>query len=358
MPLRNAGAGPTLPARYGWLGRHPRPAPAGTPAAPVVRPRSVPVTGIILAQDERLTIERAVRSLDWCTQVVVVDSGSTDGTQDIARSAGATVWEERWRGFAGQREWAMRQPQIEHDWVFFLDADEWIPADLAAEIACRVGTEDCAAYTQRRRLVFLGRWIAHCGWYTNSWQARLLDRRFSSFAQADEYGERAEVRGRVLRLSGAIVDEDAKGLANWLRRHVGYAELEAWGRSTSAAPLVQIRAALSRNSTSTRPLTRTLAKDVVFPLLPAKPVMKFVYMYFLRAGWRDGRAGLLFCIYHAWHELNIGVLLRAIRAGQPPPETATSAPTTKAGVEIFRIPQQFTHVAELTVLADSRTVRP
>src|SRR5262245_25449928 len=103
---RRRTSGASWPRPYGTTGAVPRQGPA---------PASVPVTAIILARDERPNISRAVRSVRWCRQVLVVDSGSTDGTQDLARSAGASVVEERWRGFAAQREWAMRHPDVAHD---------------------------------------------------------------------------------------------------------------------------------------------------------------------------------------------------------------------------------------------------
>jgi len=320
--------GPDWPRPYGWLDPV-----AGHGAVPagwdLVPPGSVPATAITLARDERVNIERAIRSAGWCAQVVVVDSGSTDGTQALARAAGAAVWEEPWRGFAGQREWAMRASGIQHDWVFFLDADEWVSIDLAAEVAARLGTEDAAAYTQRRRLVFLGQWIAHCGWYTNSWQARLLDRRRSSFATADEYGERASIDGPVRRLAADLVDEDGKGLADWLHKHVRYAQLEARRQqATRTPPKRALWATLRGRATSTRPLARTLAKEVVLPLVPAKPLAIFLYMYVLRRGWLDGRAGLTFCLYHASYWMTVGLMRDGKTGALAAPLPGTGRPGT------------------------------
>ncbi|ABD10678.1 hypothetical protein ThrDRAFT_00982 [Frankia casuarinae] len=302
------------PRRANWPTPYDTAAPAGS-TQPQPAPGSVPVTAIILAHNEAPNIVRAIRSAGWCRQVVVVDSGSTDGTADLARAIGATVWHEPWRGFAGQRQWAMTNPGIAHDWVYFLDSDEWVSTALAAEIAARLGTADCAAYSQRRRLVFEGRWIAHCGWYANSWQARLLDRRVAYFDAAVTYSERAVVTGEVGRLSADLIDEDHKGLAAWLRKHVRYAELEAARRVTQPAVrerLARVREEVRRPTGSTRPLTRTIARDVIFPLVPAKPAVLFCYMYLLRSGWRDGRQGLLFCLYYAWYELTIGALTRSV----------------------------------------------
>ncbi|CAJ60698.1 MULTISPECIES: glycosyltransferase family 2 protein [Frankia] len=295
---------------------------------PVPAPGSVPVTAIILARDEAPNIVRAVRSVGWCAQVVVVDSGSTDGTVELARRAGATVWHIPWQGYAGQRQRAMMSPEVSHDWVFFLDSDEWVSTELATEIARRLGTEDSAAFSQRRRLVFDGRWIAHSGWYANSWQARLLDRRAASFDASVSYGERAIVAGPVARLAADLIDEDRKGLAAWLHKHVRYAELEAQRRAAQPAlreRISRIRSEIRHPGGSTRPLGRTVAKEVVLPLVPAKPAALFCYMYLLRAGWRDGRQGLLFCLYYAWYELTVGALGRTGTPGSTSSTSSTGA---------------------------------
>ncbi|MGF7234721.1 MAG: glycosyltransferase family 2 protein [Frankia sp.] len=283
---------------------------------PLVEPRTraggVAVTAVILAKDESANIGRAISSVWWCSQVVVVDSGSTDGTPERAEALGATVLRERWRGFPAQREWMLRHPVVANDWIYFLDADEWIPPDLAAEIAERLGEPGVQAYRQRRRLVFMGRWIAHCGWYRGSWQVKLMDRRSASYADAETYGERATIDGRIGTLRFDVVDDDAKGLAAWLHKHIGYAELEAERRrNASGARSVMIALATSRAARRGRPVARTVAKEVVFPVLPAKAFVKFFYMFVLRGGWRDGRPGLAFCFFHAWHEFTVGQILRS-----------------------------------------------
>ncbi len=286
----------------------------GPSAAAGARAGAAAVTAVILTKDESANIGRAVRSVSWCSQVIVVDSGSTDGTPEQAEALGATVLRDRWRGFPAQREWMLRHPAVDNDWIYFLDADEWVSPDLAAEMAGRIGERGVRAYRQRRRLVFLGRWIAHCGWYGGSWQVKLMDRRAASFAEAEAYGERATIDGRVGTLRFDVVDEDAKGLATWLRKHVDYAELEAERRRQApGARAVLIALVTSRAARRQRPVVRTIAKEVLFPALPAKAFVKFFYMFVLRRGWRDGRTGLTFCFYHAWHEFTIGQLVRSHR---------------------------------------------
>lgn len=268
-------------------------------------PRSVPVSVVVLTRDEEVNIARSLASVAWAEQVIVIDSGSTDRTLPIARSLGAEVVEQLWLGYSGQREFSLRLPQLRHDWVYWVDADQWISPQLAAEVAEKLYAPSCAAFTQRLRLVFQGTWIRHCGWYGGSWNVNLLDRRYCK-PDGSQFGERVHVDGPIHRLVNDIVDEDGKGLAAWLHKHVDYAVLEAERRDVPK-PLRQ-RLELVRNRPRSRPLGRAVVKDVIFPSVPAKPTAMFTYMYLLRLGFLDGRVGLLFCFYHAWFQASVSAL--------------------------------------------------
>jgi glycosyltransferase involved in cell wall biosynthesis len=269
-------------------------------------PGSVPVSVIVLTWNEERNIRACLSSVAWADQVLVIDSGSADSTVPLARSLGAEVVEQPWLGFSGQREFALRLAELRHDWVYFVDADEWVSPQLATEISERVAGPACTAYAQRFRLVFQGTWIRHCGWYGGSWIVRLVDRRYTKF-DGSLVGERVYVDGPTARLRHDLVDEDRKGLAAWLHKHVRYAELEAQRRS-SLGPLRERFRMLRRPRKDTRPLSRAVMKDVIFPLVPAKPFALFLYMYVARFGLLDGRAGLHFCFYHAWYEASVSAL--------------------------------------------------
>ena len=114
----------------------------------------------------------------------------------LARSLGAEVVEQPWLGFSAQRDYALRLPLLRHDWVYFVDADEWVSPQLAAEIATQLADPDCAGFAHRLRLVFMGSWIRHCGWYPGSWRVRLVDRRYTKY-DGSPVGERACVDGQV-----------------------------------------------------------------------------------------------------------------------------------------------------------------
>jgi glycosyltransferase involved in cell wall biosynthesis len=283
-----------------------RPYQAGDEPAP----GSVPVSVIVLTLNEEPNIRRCLASVAWADQVVVVDAGSADGTVKLALEAGAEVVEQPWLGFSAQREFALRLPVLRHDWVYFVDADEWVSERLAAEIAARLADPRCAGFAHRVRVVFMGTWIRHCGWYRGFWIVRLIDRRHASWDE-NPVNERVRVSGRIRRLANDLVDEDRKGLAAWLHKHVRYAQLEA-GRRTRPVPLrLRIRAIWRREDS--RPRARAVVKDLVYPCVPAKSAALFLYMYVARLGFLDGVAGLRFCLLHAWYE----VAVAGLRAERP-----------------------------------------
>ncbi len=276
---------------------------------------SVPVSVVVLTRDEEVNIARCLDSVAWADQVMVVDSGSADDTVSIARSLGADVVEQAWLGFSGQRDFALRLPEIRHDWVYFVDADEWVSPQLAAEVAARLTSTRCAAFSHRLRLVFMNTWMRHSGWYSGSWVVRLVDRRYTKY-DGSLVGERASVDGPVGRLANDIVDEDCKGLARWLRKHVRYAELELERRGRPVPLRERVRRFRHRDQGDTRPLARAVLKDLVFPSVPARPLAVFLYMYVFRLGLLDGRAGLRFCFFHAWYQATVSGL--AAEAMRPP----------------------------------------
>jgi hypothetical protein len=122
----------------------------------------------------------------------------------------------------------------------------------------------------------------------------------------------------VGRLVNDIVDEDRKGLAAWLHKHVRYAELEQRRRGRPAPFGERLRRFRHRDRTDTRPLVRVVMKDLIFPAVPARPLMLFLYMYVVRLGVFDGRAGLRFCFFHAWYQAAVDGLQAETRLPSRP----------------------------------------
>jgi glycosyltransferase involved in cell wall biosynthesis len=261
---------------------------------------SVPVTALVLMKDEAVNIARCVASLGWCQQVLCIDSGSTDGTVGIARASGAEVVETSWRGFGAQREWALRHDLVRNEWVYFVDADEWVSTALAKEVGQVLAAPDHTVYVQRFRLIFMGKWISRAGWYGNSWIARLALRTDATFATAG-FGERMlPVIGTVGQLVNDIIDEDLKGLGPWIAKHAQYVQLNA----------AQRRSKGEASRPSTMPFARWVLKYKIFPVVPYKPFALWVYMYLLRGGFLLGHQGFVFCTMHGIFEFQTGQLVR------------------------------------------------
>ena len=134
------------------------------------------VSAVIIAKDEAREIEACVRSVAFCDEVLVVDSGSTDGTPDLARALGARVVVTDWPGYVAQKQRAAQMAT--NDWVLSIDADERVDERLRAAIErLRAGGEpDAAGFEVTRHTFYLGRWIDHGGWFPE-WRVRLFDRR-------------------------------------------------------------------------------------------------------------------------------------------------------------------------------------
>jgi len=133
------------------------------------------LTVTVITRDEAAHIEAALDSVAWADEVVVVDSGSTDGTADLARRHGARVEVRGWPGYSAQKNYAASIAS--HDWILSLDADERVSPELAAEIKGLLAAEPAArGYRVPRVSFYLGRWIRGTDWYPD-YQLRLYDRR-------------------------------------------------------------------------------------------------------------------------------------------------------------------------------------
>jgi glycosyltransferase involved in cell wall biosynthesis len=190
-----------------------------------------PISATIITLDEAANIARAIGSLAamgsgeaLADEVLVVDSGSTDGTQDIARQLGARVIEHPWPGFAAQKNFASAAAR--HDWILSLDADEELNDDARAAIQLwKASPPRAAGYRFARRARYLGRWILHSGWYPD-YKVRLFDRRRGAW-QGSYIHESAAVQGDVLTLPGEILHYTCDSIEDHKKRLEVYTDLAA-----------------------------------------------------------------------------------------------------------------------------------
>ncbi|MBV9581964.1 MAG: glycosyltransferase family 2 protein [Chloroflexi bacterium] len=273
---------------------------------------SVPVSVLVPTLDEELNLPDCLRSVAWADEVFVVDSFSTDRTLDVARAHGAQVVQHAFEGYSRQKNWALDNLPFRNEWVLIVDADERVMPDLRCEIERLVTSDNSgyAGYYLNRRVIFLGTWVRHAGWYP-SWNLRLFRHRLGRYDDREVH-EHIVLDGRAGYLSADLLHADQRGLEAFVDRHNRYSTLEAtarWKAETGAPD----RARLPLSLLASPVQRKRFLRERVWPSLPAKPVVLFLYMYLLRQGFLDGRAGLALCVFHAFQEFMVGLKLAELR---------------------------------------------
>ena len=236
----------------------------------------------IITCNEAGNLARTLASVRWAGEIVVVDSGSTDGTLEIARGFGARVFERPWPGFAEQKNFALAQ--CCGKWILSLDADEELTPALAAEIHALLASATSAeAFFLKRRNLFLGRWIRHGGLYPDA-KLRLFRNAAGSGGVTPQFGARpvhetVVFAGRTETLQGDLIHHAYPTLSGYLEHMNRYSGL--------GAEVLRDKGRVSRS-----------LPGFVWNVLAA-PVLTFVWNYVFRLGFLDGREGLLLHLYQA-----------------------------------------------------------
>jgi glycosyltransferase involved in cell wall biosynthesis len=272
-----------------------------------------PVSVLIPAKNEEANLPACLDSVRWAGEIFVVDSQSTDATARIAQDAGARIVQFHYQGGPKKKNWALENLPFANEWVLILDADERVPPELAYEIQQCVGRPDgFDGYYLNRRLVFLGRWIRHCGWYP-SWNLRLFRHRLGRYETVqvnapqtgdNEVHEHVVLNGKAGYLRHDLLHHDYKSLFHYIERHNRYSDWDS-----------AVYFDLRRQPVWTRdplhgPLRRKRLLKRLWVRLPFRPLLRFLYMYVLRAGFLDGSAGLHFCLLSSIHEYHIGLKMK------------------------------------------------
>ena len=273
------------------------------------------ISVLILTKNEEQDLPGCLDSVAWCDDIHVLDSESTDRTVEIARHRGAMVTVRRFEGYASQRNAAMQLP-YRYPWVLALDADERPSAELSAELrqALHGVPDTISAFRLRRRDFLWGTWLKHA--QLTPFYVRFV--RPERVRYTRDINEVVEVDGSIGELQ-APLDHLAfsKGLSHWIAKHNGYsskeAELLASGAAVEAA---SIRRAIFASNFH----ERRVAQKALFYKLPGRPLIKWLYMMFVRGAILDGRAGVAYATLQAFYEYLIEAkrteLLRQ-RAGKP-----------------------------------------
>ncbi len=264
------------------------------------------ISAIILTKNEAINLRRCIDSLQWCQDIVVLDSGSTDETTQLAASLGARVFTHIQPRFiiSEQRNWALKNCELKSEWVLFVDADEAIPAELATEIQklCANKNNPYNAFELTARYLFWGKWLKRSQGYPN-WHSRLLKKGEVTFAGGVwEYFATGANVGKISSPYNHFAN--SKGFSDWLERHDRYS-------SWDAQNVVKFLETGQASSLATdRKLQLRLLAAKFWAL---RPIARFLQMYILRLGFLEGWQALIFCLLYAIYEFMTVVKIIELR---------------------------------------------
>lgn len=252
---------------------------------------------VILAYNEAKSLPACLESLGCCDDIVVVDSGSTDTTAEVARKAGARVVQHPFVSFAHQRTFADRHTDLKYPWVFHLDADERFTPDLLAECQAWGDPDHLDGAYVAPRMLMQGKWLRRSTDYP-AYQARFVHHERFRWIDVG-HGQREAPEMRMAKLkSDYLHDFFIGGESAWLKKHKDYAKKEAEQSLRDSGE----RSRDWDDLTGPDALRRRRALKRLSASLPARPLLRFAYQYFLRGGVLDGKMGWRYCRLLATYE--------------------------------------------------------
>jgi glycosyltransferase involved in cell wall biosynthesis len=235
----------------------------------------LPLTVTVITLNERRNLDRCLQSVAWASERLVVDSGSEDGTLEIARRHGARVMTRSWSGYVNQKNFAADQAR--HDWVLSLDADEWLTDESADEIRAVLAAPQADAFAFRRVTSFSGAFVRRV--WARDWQTRLFRKGRAAFAGGRVHESlRLEPGATVARMRAPLMHLGYRSIADYVERLNRYTDLAA----------------------------ADLAGQGVVPSharLFFSPPATFAKLYLLRLGFLDGVRGLVVAAGSAFYVL-------------------------------------------------------
>ena len=269
------------------------------------------ISVLILTRNEEHDLPGCLASVSWCDDIHVFDSHSSDGTAAMAQAGGAHLHTRTFDDYATHRNAALRSVPFRHPWVFLLDADERPTPELSREMQqlAVAAPENVSGFRLRRRDFLFDTWLKHA--QISPYYIRLVRPERARYTRA--INEVIEVEGVVAELSYPLDHTPfSKGIARWVEKHNQY--------STMEAELIVRNQGLQRPSLMTALRdpdfhTRRLHQKAIFYRLPGRPLLKWLYMMFVRGAILDGAAGVTYATLQAFYEYLIVVKTKELRRG-------------------------------------------
>ena len=255
------------------------------------------ISVLILTLNEEDNIADCINSVPWRDDVHVLDSGSTDGTLEIARQLGASTTHREFDGYASQRNAGFALP-FKNDWIVMLDADERMTPELATEIEKKLAAadEDLVMFRVRRRDMFMGQWLRRSSGYP-TWFPRIFRKGMVKVER--EINEVYTPLGQAMQLQEHIDHYPFnKGINWWYDRHNRYSTREA-------QLIVQRSDEVDFSNIFKDPTARRACLKAIAYRLPMRPLLTFLYLYVARGGFLDGKAGWIYANMRLSYEIMI-----------------------------------------------------
>jgi len=264
---------------------------------------------IILTKNEEVNIENCINSIPNECDVVVLDSGSTDKTELISKSSGAKFYTHIQSGpflIADQRNWGLKNCQLNNQWVLFLDADEEMNVNLHQKIIFNIKSNVFNAYKMTPKYLYWGKWLKLTQGYPN-WHDRLLkkDEVWIEGGVWEHFNEEAQFGYIRIPYNHYA---NSKGFSDWLERHNRYS---SWDAET-------INEYLNHNI-GIGTVRKVVLRKLLAKIWPIRPFLRFFHMYVIRLGFLEGWRSLFFCFNYLFYEFMIVVKiieLKRLKAGK------------------------------------------
>ena len=267
----------------------------------------IPITVILSVKNEELNLPLCLEKLTRFNQIIVVDSGSTDNTVNIALEKGAVIMQFDWNGkFPKKRNWALQNASIVNEWVLFLDADEFVTAAFVDEVAEKIRDEAFNGFTIQFQNYFMGRKLKYGYGFKKS---ALFKKSKGAYEKIDEdlwsnldmeVHEHPNIEGNVGVIKSKVVHKDFKNLDHYIAKHNAYSTWEA-----------QRYLQLKQSKTTHLSLNQKIKYGLLHTgLLPA---LYFVGTYFLKLGFLDGREGYYLACFKSHYFFQIQTKIYSLK---------------------------------------------
>jgi hypothetical protein len=276
--------------------------------------KKLPVSVLIMTQNEEKNIYFAIESVkDWFDQIIVTDSFSGDATKEICLHYGyIEFYENNFVSWSDQRNWMLENCKIRNDFIFFLDADEYIGNDFIDELRNLLATsKDFSAVYLNIKYIFLGKWLKHAYGHPKIKRIFNKDNLYFFGEGAREYAIIKEKKS--ITMKSPLVHHDRKSFSYWIIKHIHNADREV--NIFSDTRNFDYLSHTACNNLSARLKIKLFIRKNIWNRLPPvlRPLLYFLYRYFLLLGFIDGKAGFYYCFNHAlWYQYLISI--RSIEA--------------------------------------------